>query len=318
MARRSPLPPLSAQVSDSRYCFLSTSTAPTKGLRLLMAGREFCREEYQVVRQGYPSLALELVVAGSGTLELGGKKLALLPGMIFSYGPGVPHSIRSQPGERLVKYFVDFVGIEAERLMESSKMKAGKVAMIRDAEPLVAVFDLLINRGGRVSKNNTDLCTDYLRAILRMSSESLPLSSQKIQKDNCYNRAVRLIDQEYASLRTLEELAGRFWSESSSLESFLQSHRGAATFATAVAEEDDPCGGPSALRRMEGEASGLSPRLCDPLSFFLRFQTPVRLFPPCIAETDEVGNALRVCASQSKKQPDQELICFYQESVCFL
>ncbi len=209
MARSAPLPPLSAQVSDSRYCFLSTSTAPTKGMRLLMAGREFCREEYQVVRQGYPSFALELVVAGSGTLELGGKKLALLPGTIFSYGPGVPHAIRSQPGERLVKYFVDFVGLEAEKLMESAKVKAGKVAMIRDAEPLVAVFDLLINRGGRISKNNTDLCTDYLKAILRMSSETLPLRSRKIQKDNCYNRAVTLIDREYASIRTLEELAGR-------------------------------------------------------------------------------------------------------------
>lgn len=174
-----------------------------------MAGREFCREEYQVLRQEYPSLALELVVAGGGILELGGKKITLQTGMIFSYGPRVPHAIRSEQGNRLVKYFVDFVGLEGEQLLEAAKMNGGKVAMIRDVEPLVAVFDLLINRGDRVSKNNVDLCTDYLRAILRMCSETLPLSSRKIQKDNCYNRAVTLIDQEYASLKTLEEVAGR-------------------------------------------------------------------------------------------------------------
>ena len=129
--------------------------------------------------------------------------------MIFSYGPGVPHTIRSQAGERLVKYFVDFVGSEGEQFLKSAKLNDGKAAMIRDAEPLVAVFDLLINRGGRTSKNNVDLCTDYLRAILRMCGESIPLSSRKIHKDNCCNRAIALIDNEYATLKTIEEVARR-------------------------------------------------------------------------------------------------------------
>ena len=209
MRRKSSLPPLSQQVSDSRYCFLSTSTAPTQGLRLLMAGREVCREEYQVTRDGYPSLALELVVAGSGTLELAGKNSALLPGVIFSYGPDVPHSIRNKPGGRLVKYFVDFVGEEGMHLLKIAGMTPGKVAGIRNAEPLITSFELLLNRGDRVSKSNAELCADLLRVILRMSVETVPIRPGLTLKDDCCSRAIALIDKEYEVIRSISEVAGR-------------------------------------------------------------------------------------------------------------
>ena len=209
MKRTASLPPLSKQVSDSRYCFLSTSTARTGGLRLLVAGREVCREEYQVVREGYPSLALELVVAGSGTLEVGGKKCVLLPGVFFCYGPGVSHSIRAEPGTRLVKYFVDFVGEEGVRLLKLSGMTPGKVAEIRNVEPLVAVFELLLNRGGRVTKSNADLCADLLRVILRMSAETAPVRARPLLRDDCCRRAIAIIDREYEEIRKIGEVAER-------------------------------------------------------------------------------------------------------------
>lgn len=209
MGRSLKLPPLSSQVSESRYCFLSTSIAWTKGLRLLMAGRETCREEYLLKRSGYPSMALELVVAGSGAIEIGDVKRPLLPGMIFTYGPDTPHSIRAGTGEKLIKYFVDFVGTEGADLLRSAGMNPGKMAVLRNPEPMIGVFELLLNRGGNLSKINTELCTDYLRAILRMSSEKVPVRSKGLMRNDCYNNASALIDADYAIIKTIEEVARR-------------------------------------------------------------------------------------------------------------
>jgi AraC-like DNA-binding protein len=209
MARKPPLPPTSLQVSNASYCFLGTSSAKNGELRLLMAGREVCSEEYQVVREGYPSLALELVTAGAGSLELKGRRRDLLPGTIFSYGPGMPHAIRTNPGKRVTKYFVNFTGREAETLMSAAGMMPGRVAMIPNLKPMVTVFDLILERGGRSSQSNAELCAELLRVILRMSLESVPLRSGKPRRDDCYARATALIDAEYVTLKSIASIARR-------------------------------------------------------------------------------------------------------------
>jgi len=209
MARKPALPPTSLQVSHARYCFLGTSPSKKGELRLLMAGREVCREEYQVSREGYPSLAIELVVAGTGSLELDGKSLELLPGAIFTYGPGIPHALRTNPGKSLTKYFINFTGSEAETLLREAGIAPGRVAGILNLKPMVTVFDLLLERGGLSSKSNADLCAELLRVILRMSRESVPLRSRKPRRDDCYARAVALIDSEYVSLKSIGNLARR-------------------------------------------------------------------------------------------------------------
>ena len=209
MARMSLLPPTSLQVSNASYCFLGTSPANKDELRMLMAGREVCREEYQIIREGYPSLALELVVAGAGSLELKGKRCDLLSGAMFSYGPGMPHAIRTNPGKRVTKYFINFTGREGEALLNAAGMKPGSVAMIPDLKPMVTVFDLILERGGKSSQSNAKLCADLLRVILRLSRESVPLRSGKPRRDDCYARTVALIDAEYVTLKSIGTIARR-------------------------------------------------------------------------------------------------------------
>jgi len=109
------LPPLSSQVAGARYCFLSRSKGRHGGLRVILAGREECRADYQIFRESYPTNALELVVSGTGVLQLGRQSQRLLPGMVFSYGPGISHGIRAK-GPGLIKYFVDFTGDEGDDL----------------------------------------------------------------------------------------------------------------------------------------------------------------------------------------------------------
>lgn len=208
MGKKQKLPPLSVQVSEARYCFLSDSSAPSRGLRVLMVGREACDEAYLVDRPGYPSLALELVVAGHGTLVLDGESHDLQPGTVFTYGPGVRHVISSGGG--LIKYFADFTGKEGEKLLRASGMSPGSVAMVRNPEPMMALFELLLDRGGSDSPINPELCADYLRPILRGCLEKVPSARGDHRAVNdCYRRAKALLDKEYAVTRSVAALARR-------------------------------------------------------------------------------------------------------------
>jgi len=174
MGKKALLPPLSSQVSESRYCFLSDSTRSGKRLQLLMAGREVCSEDYVMRRAGYPTLALEIVAEGSGTLRLHGKTMPLRPGMLFAYGPGITHTIKAAGGSRLVKSFVDFTGEEGLRLLKASGLLPGKMAMARDPESILRLIDLMLQRSGSVTDSSRELCADYLRALLRLCAETVP------------------------------------------------------------------------------------------------------------------------------------------------
>jgi len=174
-----------------------------------MAGREACSEDYLIRRSGYPSLALEIVAEGHGILKLRGKTIPLHPGMIFTYGPGITHVIQAAPGVRLVKYFVDFTGKEGARLLKSSGLSPGKTAMARDPASILRLIELILVRSGVATASSKSLCCDYLRAILKLCGETVPLHAHTRDSSDCHNRAVALIESDYASIGSVTDLARR-------------------------------------------------------------------------------------------------------------
>jgi hypothetical protein len=174
-----------------------------------MAGREVCSEDYVMRRAGYPTLALEIVAEGSGTLRLHGKTMPLRPGMLFAYGPGITHTIKATEGSRLVKSFVDFTGEEGLRLMKASGLLPGKMAMARDPESMLRLIDLMLLRSGSVTDGSRVLCADYLRALLRLCAETVPLNRRSKNPSDCYRRAIVMIDADYAGIRSVSDLARR-------------------------------------------------------------------------------------------------------------
>ena len=209
MSKKAFLPPTSSQVSESRYCFLSDSTRSGKRLRLLMAGREVCSDDYVMRRNGYPTLALEIVEEGEGTLRLRGKTIPLRPGMLFTYGPGITHTIKAKPGSRLVKSFVDFSGDEGKKLLGAAGLLPGKVGMARDPDSMLRLIELMLTRSGSVTESSAALCADYLHALLRLSAETVPLRVRSRNPADCYRRAVAMIESDYSSIRSVSDLARR-------------------------------------------------------------------------------------------------------------
>jgi len=209
MTRTRTLPPTSSQVRESRYCVLSQTAARGKGLRFLMAGREICSDDYAVRRSGYPSLALEIVEEGEGTLRLGRRTIPLRPGMIFTYGPEIPHAIRSVPGSRLVKCFVDFTGSEGASHLADAGLGPGRIAMARDPSSMLRLMELMLRRADSVTASSHALCADYLRALLRLAAEHHPVKAGAVKSSDCHRRALALIESDHSAIRSVAELARR-------------------------------------------------------------------------------------------------------------
>jgi AraC-like DNA-binding protein len=174
-----------------------------------MAGREVCSDDYAVRRSGYPSLALEIVEEGEGILRLGRKTTSLRPGMIFTYGPGIAHSIRAVPGSRLVKCFVDFTGAEGEGLLAHVGLAPGRIALARDSYSMLRLMELMLSRGDSATAQSHALCADYLRALLRLAGEHRTVESASGKSSDCHMRALALIERDHQRIRSVAELARR-------------------------------------------------------------------------------------------------------------
>jgi len=174
-----------------------------------MAGSEICSDDYVMRRTEYPTFALEIVAEGEGTLRLKGKTMPLRPGMLFTYGPGITHTIKAVPGSRLVKSFVDFSGDEGLRLLEAAGLAPGRVSMARDPDSMLALIDLMLKRSGSVSTASEALCADYLRALLRLCGETVSLKIRRRNSADCYRRAVTMIEADYSAIRSVSDLARR-------------------------------------------------------------------------------------------------------------
>ena len=200
---------VSRQVSEARRYYLDLNPGKDAGITVVCGGCERMRPDYVVERSGFPYLCVELVTEGAGTIELNGRRQKLSPGMVFAYGPGVAHVIRTDPKRPMRKYYVDFVGREAQRLLDETGL--GDWSALRVAEPLelVEVFDAL-DREARDDDGPLarDLCATLLRLLLlKIRSRVLGEGAGGPRAFATYQQVRRHIEEHHERLRTIEDVA---------------------------------------------------------------------------------------------------------------
>ncbi len=173
-----PLPPPSRQVAEAAYCFLESSIGRSRALRVACVGRELCHPDYRIERDGYVCHGLELVVHGKGELEIGGKSYGLLPGHLFLYGPGIPHSIRCDPASPMIKYFADFSGniqgAPGDEFGGQGIIRPGEVRRTAELDVVRHLFDELIREGKKAAPARREICAQYMKLLLLKTVESGP------------------------------------------------------------------------------------------------------------------------------------------------
>jgi len=198
----------SSQVEAARRFYLDLAPATDTTLAVVCGGCESCRADYAIHRSEFPYYSIEFVARGSGRLVLAGRRFALRPGTVFSYGPTVSQDIVTDSAEMLVKYFVDFAGMRARSLLRRHGLAPGSVVNVSAPGEIQDVFDRLIRDGLSAGGLSTELCAsllDYL--ILKITESRTPGQARHTPAYATYRRCRQYIQTHFACLKTLRQAA---------------------------------------------------------------------------------------------------------------
>ncbi|MGA9453013.1 MAG: AraC family transcriptional regulator [Verrucomicrobiia bacterium] len=198
----------SKQVSQARRFYFNLNPSSKTKLVVVCGGVEHCAPDYAISRKSFPFYSVEFVAQGNGGLKLDGSEHVLQPGSVFSYGPSIPHDISTSSHHPLFKYFVDFAGSDAVKLLAHSRLKPGTVSQVFPPAEIQPLFDELIRNGLRGTPRSPEICSRLLEGlILKMFDARAPLPSQDTLAYSTYQQCRNHIDQNFLRLRSLEQIS---------------------------------------------------------------------------------------------------------------
>lgn len=208
MPRKTPPAFFSREVLNARRFYLNLQPAASDALTVVSGGWERCAATYHVIRGSFPYLGLEFVAGGAGGLRLNGAKHSLRAGAVFTYGPGIPHEIVSDGQHCLSKYFANFVGLQAERLLGVHGLAPGAFRTVAFGDDVQRAFEDLLGSGQRTAGNTARIASLHAEALLLTIADSSGTSKARVQRAFVtYSRCLRYIEEHFLELATLEQAA---------------------------------------------------------------------------------------------------------------
>ncbi len=198
----------STQVSQARRFYLNLKPSLKIKLAVVCGGVERCNPDYAIGRKSFPYHSVEYVAQGTGWLKLNRSEHVLQPGSVFSYGPGVSQDISTSSQQPLIKYFVDFAGFDAGRLLKRSRLQPGTVSRVFPPAEIQPLFDELIRNGLRGTSQSPEICSRLLEGlILKIYDARAPLPGQDTLAFSTYQACRNHIDRHFLRLRSLEQIS---------------------------------------------------------------------------------------------------------------
>jgi AraC-like DNA-binding protein len=199
---------ISKQVTEARRYYFDLNPGDRRDAVVVCGGCERMRADYIINREDFPFFAIECVAEGRGTLELAGASYSLTPGMVFAYGPGVPHLIRSDPERPMLKYYIDFVGKGAERLLADSALSKWCVVQLSSPQEIVDIYELLQREGDLEGRFGEEICAALLRMLIMViDRNAIPYGSGEFRAFETFQRVKRVMQERIQTMQSVEEVA---------------------------------------------------------------------------------------------------------------
>ncbi len=198
----------SPHVSEARRFYLDLAPPEKQPLAVVCGGVERSARDYVIDRADFPYLSIEFVARGKGTLVLAGKEAPLVPGSVFAYGPNVPHRIVTDREDPLAKYFVDFTGRRAARLLRQHGLAPGASGRVFAPGEIQRIFDDLIQNGMKSTRLTSEVCAALLEYLVLKIAESLSTwEAAQTPAFATYERCRQHIQANFARLTDLRQIA---------------------------------------------------------------------------------------------------------------
>ncbi|MCP4609610.1 MAG: AraC family transcriptional regulator [Planctomycetes bacterium] len=198
----------SDQVLKANRFYLDTHPRKRWPLKVVCGGCEHCRPGYRINRSDFPFYSIEFVARGKGSVSLRDSEYNLYAGRVFSYGPGIAHVITTDADDPLVKYFVDFIGPEAQNMLQKFAPNLGQVAQVASPEAILRIFDDLIKNGQNGSSYTPLICTAILQQlILKTAETSIVEHTHTSAAFYTYQNSREIIRKNCLTFRSLDQIA---------------------------------------------------------------------------------------------------------------
>ncbi len=203
---------VSRQISEARRFCLNPAPNPGAALEIVCGGVERTHSEYVVDRSDFPYFAIEFVAEGEGDLTINGRQHVLSAGTVFAYGPETPHVIRNRATHGMRKYYVDFVGTRAPKLLREAGLwhKANNYSAISvgGLHELADVFEMLIREANHSGPMVASICESLTQLLLQKIRQlRLPEGSEMSTANVTYERVRRHIEDHFLRLHTVQDVA---------------------------------------------------------------------------------------------------------------
>lgn len=176
-------------------------------LTLVGGGCEWCAPDFVIDRQKFPFLALEFVWRGRGTVVLKDTRHSVSVGSVFLFDATVPHHIESDPAAPLVKFFFNFHGPAARRLITQLQLKPGTLWRVNDPTRIATLLEQIIDHA-LTGTPLADLAAS--KAAEHALSLCALLQTSETEPDAAHTTFTRCRDhllRHYPSLTSIEDAA---------------------------------------------------------------------------------------------------------------
>ena len=198
----------SAQVQEANRFYLDAHSRKHHALKVVCGGCEHCWPNYRIDRSDFPFYSIEFVARGKGTVILQDEEYRLYAGRVFSYGPGIAHVIASEADDPLVKYFVDFIGPDAPKMLRKFGPAPGCVVQVASPEVILQIFENLIRNGQTDSPYTLLLCKVILeQLILKIAETSICEHPRAKASFYTYQKSREIIEKNFLNLHSLDQIA---------------------------------------------------------------------------------------------------------------
>lgn len=131
-----------------------------------------CGPEYRVDRTDHPVHVIEYVISGEGSFTAGGETTSLHGGMVYFYGPGIPHHYHTRSENPMRKLWIVFHGTNARALLVELFGKPFGALRLAAPDETFTLVETLCNEAMRRGEYAQQICDQLLRALLYTVAQS--------------------------------------------------------------------------------------------------------------------------------------------------